>query len=167
LSSFIIAILFFLFLFTNVDNSFMSEAGWCYYVIACLSHSFIMAVIPYLLLFLPITLLTKREVLAAGIYCGVLSIMMCLFLLDYDVYGLYRFHINGFVIGMALGTGASEIFDFGTALYVKAAVVVLLIILFNIALLRLSGIIATHISGKKVLISYISVLLLMTLGVNM
>ena len=166
LSSFIIAILFFLFLFTNVDNSFMSEAGWCYYVIACLSHSFIMAVIPYLLLFLPITLLTKREVLAAGIYCGVLSIMMCLFLLDYDVYGLYRFHINGFVIGMALGTGASEIFDFGTALYVKAAVVVLLIILFNIALLRLSGIIATHISGKKVLISYISVLLLMTLGVN-
>ena len=30
----------------------------------------------------------------------------------------------------------------------------------------MSGIIATHISGKKVLISYISVLLLMTLGVN-
>ena len=66
---------------------------------------------------------------------------------------------------MALGTGANEIFDFGAALYVKAAVVVSAHHIFNIAftLCRAS---LPRISGKKVLISHISVLLLMTLGVN-
>lgn len=50
---------------------------------------------------------------------AVLSVVSILIFLDMQVYDLYRFHINGFIINMVFSTGASEVFAFDTLLYLK------------------------------------------------
>ena len=47
-------------------------------------------------------------------------VLLCLLnQLNAQVYALYRFHINGFVLNMVFGPGAGDIFTFNASLYIK------------------------------------------------
>lgn len=75
------------------------------------------ALIPYLLSLIIIRFRwykTARIVQIAGI------VLLCIInYLNSQVYAIYHFHINGFVLSMVFGEGAGEIFNFDIMLYLK------------------------------------------------
>ena len=95
----------------------MDLEGWLFFITSCISHAAMFALIPYLLsLIFTFCRCTKtaRIVQIVGI------VLLCIInYLNSQVYAIYHFHINGFVLSMVFGEGAGEIFNFDIMLYLK------------------------------------------------
>ncbi len=104
---------------------FMDFEGWIFFIASCISHASQFAVVPYLLAAI---LLACRLPKTAVVVQFIGVVLLCILnYLNSQVYAIYHFHINGFVLSMVFGEGASQIFTFDTLLYVKEAVLFLIV----------------------------------------
>lgn len=119
LSTLLIAIQFGGYMIGSTILDFMDFEGWVFFIASCVSHASQFALLPYLL---AILLLLCRLPKVAKVVQVVGVILLCVLnYLNSQVYAIYHFHINGFVLSMVFGEGASEIFTFSPWLYVKEA----------------------------------------------
>ena len=105
----------------------MDAAGWVFFLTSCLSHGACLALILWLVLCLPLSL-ARLPRLGGWLMCGGATIVSVLLFLNMQVYDIYRFHINGFVLNLVFGGGGSEIFTFDTALYIREALLLAIFI---------------------------------------
>ena len=75
------------------------------------------------------------------------SLLAILIFLNMQVYHIYRFHINGMVLSMVMGEGASDIFVFSPLLYLKEGGLLALIALLCVGLAWIS---TPHPSGTSI-----------------
>ena len=94
----------------------MDALGWVFYITSCLSHAAILVLALWLVLFLPWALLRQRRLAACLLVSGV-SLLMAVGFVNMQVYKIYRFHLNGFILNMLTGPNAGDIFDFDAKLY--------------------------------------------------
>ena len=116
-STLLIALQFGLYITDSSILGLMDLEGWLFFITSCISHAAMFALIPYLLsLIFTFCRCTKtaRIVQIVGI------VLLCIInYLNSQVYAIYHFHINGFVLSMVFGEGAGEIFNFDIMLYLK------------------------------------------------
>ena len=116
-STLLIALQFGLYITDSSILGLMDLEGWLFFITSCISHAAMFALIPYLLsLIFTFCRCTKT----AKIVQIVGIILLCIInYLNSQVYAIYHFHINGFVLSMVFGEGAGEIFNFDIMLYLK------------------------------------------------
>lgn len=139
LSTLSVACQFVNYLWNDSQMDIMDFGGIVFYIAAALSHAALFTLPFFLILFLPLTLFTnfKRTANVLLILGGILvNIFFCI---NGYVYSLYKFHINDMVLGLYFGEGGSEIISFDTVIYIKSAIIIVLIIALNIAFRWLAG----------------------------
>lgn len=94
----------------------MDALGWVFYVLSCVSHAAIVVLAVWLVTFLPWALLGLRRVAATLVVTG-MTLLTALTFLNMQVYKIYRFHLNGFILNMLTGPDAGDIFDIDTSVY--------------------------------------------------
>ena len=118
-STILIAIQFSFYIVGSPILDYMDFEGWVFFAASCVSHASQFALVPYLLGFLVLLCRfpkTARVVQIVGV------VLLCVLnYLNSQVYAIYHFHINGFVLSMVFGEGAGEIFNFDALLYLKEA----------------------------------------------
>lgn len=118
-STILIAIQFSFYIVGSPILDYMDLEGWVFFAASCVSHASQFALVPYLLGFLVLLCRfpkTARVVQIVGV------VLLCVLnYLNSQVYAIYHFHINGFVLSMVFGEGAGEIFNFDALLYLKEA----------------------------------------------
>lgn len=118
-STILIAIQFGFYIVGSLVLDYMDFEGWVFFAASCVSHASQFALLPYLLGFLVLLCRfpkTARVVQIVGV------VLLCVLnYLNSQVYAIYHFHINGFVLSMVFGEGAGEIFNFDALLYLKEA----------------------------------------------
>lgn len=118
-STILIAIQFSFYIVGSPILDYMDFEGWVFFAASCVSHASQFALLPYLLGFLVLLCRfpkTARVVQIVGV------VLLCVLnYLNSQVYAIYHFHINGFVLSMVFGEGAGEIFNFDALLYLKEA----------------------------------------------
>jgi len=95
-----------------------------YLTLFAISHSVVLALIPYVFVFLPVTILTRckrKSMIAAAVS---FTLYLLVLVIDSYIFSLYRFHINSYVIEQIAGPGAGQVFEISTAIYVLAVVLV-------------------------------------------
>ena len=116
-STLLIALQFGLYITNSSILGLMDLEGWLFFITSCISHAATFALIPYLLsLIFTFCRCTKtaRVIQIVGV------VLLCIInYLNSQVYAIYHFHINGFVLSMVFGEGAGEIFNFDIILYLK------------------------------------------------
>lgn len=107
----------------NIEGSsilgMMNLEAWLFFAASCVSHAATLTLVPYIVYVVLAALSLRRIATATHIVLTV--VLIALIYLDSQVLAIYRFHINGLVLSMAFGDGASEIFTFSPWLYVKEA----------------------------------------------
>jgi membrane-anchored protein YejM (alkaline phosphatase superfamily) len=138
LSSGLLGLIFLFYLLLSPQLSFMDFGGWLFYLAACLSQASIFSLIPFVLLYLlPCWLGSSRKL--ALILSGIGFVLQhTYFIINGLVFGIYRFHINGMVINMLLGSGSGDIFDFNVFVYLKVILMESTITIVNLLLIYLS-----------------------------
>ena len=124
-STLLIALQFGLYITDSSILGLMDLEGWLFFITSCISHAAMFALIPYLLsLIFTFCRCTKT----AKIVQIVGIILLCIInYLNSQVYAIYHFHINGFVLSMVFGEGAGEIFNFDIMLYLKEIALFLIV----------------------------------------
>ena len=113
-------------LFTSNTLDIMSPLGYLFFFASCLSHAACLTLPPYLIYML--IACTGCVRIARVVHFVLVALLVLLVFLDAQVYAIYRFHINGFVLNMVFGPGAGEIFTFDTWLYLKEVGLFLLLL---------------------------------------
>lgn len=138
LSSCLLAFVFFSYMFNGAAGSFMDCTGWIYFFLSCFCHSFLLMLVPFLLLYVPFCFVGFKFNIGIFVLSFFYLLVFLLAVINKYVFALYHFHINGFVIDMLTSEGASEIFVFSTAIYLKALLILVLSVLSVVLLARLS-----------------------------
>ena len=138
LSALLLALVFLDYLLRSASLSFMDVGGWIFYLLSCLSHAALFAALPYVLLWVPTALLGCSQRVSATLGCIGQTLVLTLFVINRFVFGLYHFHINGLVLQLLTGPGASQIFVFSGWLYLKAALIALGIVAASVFTLWLA-----------------------------
>ena len=99
----------------NIDTDWLS---WAYFIPSALGHASMFTFVLYLFFYLPFAFFFKSAKIPAAVFVIFAIIFQTILILNGFVFNLYRFHINGFVIELALHAG-SENFVFEVMLYVK------------------------------------------------
>ena len=133
----------------------MDATGWVFYVTSCLSHATILLLAFWLVFFLPWALLKLRK-MAATLLITATSLLMMVGFINMQVYKIYRFHLNGFILNMLTGPGAGDIFDFDWKLYITEGLMLAVIVALCIGGWWLSGRIAKHWQKRHTVISILS-----------
>ena len=133
----------------------MDAAGWLFFVTSCLSHAAILLLAFWLVFFLPWALLKLRR-LAATLLITATSLLMMVGFVNMQVYKIYRFHLNGFILNMLTGPGAGDIFDFDWKLYITEALFLAVIVGLCIGGWWLSGRIIKRWKKRHTVISILS-----------
>ena len=133
LSTMFVAMQFLLFIKGSAIVPLMDFTGWLFYLTSCLSHAATLTVIPFLLFYMPLAACHHHKI-GGGLMVSTISLVSVLVFLDMQVYDIYRFHINGFVLNMLFSSGATDIFTFDTQLYVKECSLFAVLVLVQIAL---------------------------------
>jgi hypothetical protein len=141
------AILFFCYIWGDAIVPMMDFVGWLFFVTSCLSHAALLLLALLLVFFLPWCLLRLHR-LAAILFVGSVSLLAMVTFVNMQVYRIYRFHINGFILNMLTGPGAGDIFDFDAKLYVEESFFFLLLVALCIALWLLAGRMAPKTRGR-------------------
>ena len=164
ISTTIICAILFVPIFYSQIISLMDLQGFIFFIMACLSQAAIFSLPAFLLA----TILHKVRLprVACWSAVGLMALLTLFLIIDLKSYSIYRFHINGFVLNMIFGSNATQIFSFGTQLYVVAAIVLLLIISIYSALWFLSSKIKRHMH-KATIVGSIVAILLFTLGTHL
>lgn len=104
----------------------MDAVGWVFYLTSCLSHAAIVLLALWLVLYLPWQLLGLRRLAATLMVTGT-TLLTAVTFVNMQVYKIYRFHINGFILNMLTGPNAGDIFDFDAKLYLMEGLILALI----------------------------------------
>ena len=83
----------------------MDVEGWVFFIASCISHASQLMLVPYALFVVLLALQLPR--VATITQTTAATLIFILLLLDSQVYAIYRFHINGMILGMVFGDGAS------------------------------------------------------------
>ena len=134
----------------DVIAPMLDLSGWVFFITSCISHSAILLLALWLVFFLPWALL-KKERLAAGLFIGSVSILAILAFINMQVYKIYRFHINGFIINMLTGPNAGDIFDFSPYLYLTEGISLIFVIVACIGLWPAATWLSSRIRKTKIL----------------
>ncbi len=132
LSTLLFSIQFMLYIKGSNILPIMDFGGWAFFLTSCLSHAACVALIPFVL-FLPFALFRQCKI-GLSVMSFLIALCSILIFLNMQVYDIYRFHINGFVLNMVFGEGAGDIFTFDTMLYVKEGTLLLLFVALSAAL---------------------------------
>ena len=127
LSTVLLSLVFLSYLLRAPNVAFMDFGGWVYYLASCLSHAALFALLPFLLLYLPAALMKAPRNLCGALMCVGEILVVTVFIVNAFVYSLYHFHINGLVLDLLTGPGATEIFVFSPWLYAKIGLYLLAI----------------------------------------
>jgi membrane-anchored protein YejM (alkaline phosphatase superfamily) len=134
-----ITIMFVWYILNSQILGVMDFMGWTFYITSCISHAACLSLIVYVLYAaIAITSLSK----VAKVIMSLLSafgIILCY--INQQVYQIYKFHINGFVINMITGPSASQIFTFDIRLYFLYGLYALIVLVACIGAWRLVGVI--------------------------
>lgn len=130
-----IALLFVWYLLDSQVLEVMDFMGWAFYLTSCVSHAACFALIPYLLYTLFVAVGLPR--LARVLMSVAATALLILGYVNEQVYQIYRFHINGFVLNMVTGPSASQIFTFDWKLYLPYCLYTLLALALSIGAWRL------------------------------
>jgi hypothetical protein len=133
LSSVFIGILFACYIQGDVMAGKIDAIGWLFFFTSCLSHAALLVLALFIVLFLPWALLRWHKV-AAGLFVSGVALLSVVGFLNMQVYKIYRFHINGFVLNMLTGPNPGDIFQFDEALIVREGALLLLVASMAIAL---------------------------------
>ena len=133
----------------------MDFTGWLFFLTSCLSHATILLLALWLVFFLPWALLKLRR-LAATLLITTTSLLMMVGFVNMQVYKIYRFHLNGFILNMLTGPGAGDIFDFDWKLYLTEGFFLAAIIALCIGGWWLSGHITKRWHKRHTVISILS-----------
>ncbi|MBO6117825.1 MAG: DUF3413 domain-containing protein [Bacteroidales bacterium] len=135
LVSFLAGLVLISYIFTVTDTSFVDTLGGGYFIISCFAHAALVCLIPFIIIYLPLTL-CKINPKISGIVTSVLYIIILLLLIiNRYVFSIYHFHVNGIIISLLTGPGAGDIFVFDTIIYIKAAVILLITVIAVLFLL--------------------------------
>ena len=104
----------------------MDAVGWVFYLTSCLSHTAIVMLVLWLVLYLPWALLRLHRLAATLLVTGT-TLLTALAFVNMQVYKIYRFHINGFILNMLTGPNAGDIFDFDAKLYLTEGMILAVI----------------------------------------
>ena len=99
----------------NIDTDWIS---WAFYIPSSLGHASLYALVLYLLLYVPFSFIFRSYKVPATIFIVFAIVLQTILILNGFVFNLYRFHINGFVIELAINAGSTE-FIFDVKLYLK------------------------------------------------
>lgn len=111
----------------------MDFIGWVFFVTSCFSHAALFILALMLVFYLPLHLLRLHRT-AASLFVGSVSLLAVAAFINMQVYRIYRFHINGFIMNLLTGPGAGDIFDFDAKLYFTEGIMLLGIVAISIAL---------------------------------
>lgn len=128
LSTCLLAAIFFFYIVAGSQTGYMDAGGWAFFTASCLSHAAQVLLIPFLLFYIPFACLRLQR-LAAVLFVAGVAVLCAGAYLNLQVYALYRFHINGFILTMLFGQGADTVFTFAPMLVLKQALLLLLLIL--------------------------------------
>ena len=116
-TTFVIVVQFMKYIFDSQILGIMDFMGWTFYVTSCISHAACIAIITFIIYSL--FLLIRLPRLGSIVAITVSVLLSSLIHVNEQVYQLYRFHINGFILNMITGPAAAEIFTFDAVLYAK------------------------------------------------
>ena len=137
-STLLLGAVFLSYIYDNSLLSTMTAGSWFYFVTAAFSQASLFVLVPYLLFSL---LLFHKG--SARLYPTLLvlftTLIVAFFIFNRQVYSLYRFHINGFVLDMLFGGGGADIFNFNIRLFVVVATVALVLAAIVIIMWVLCG----------------------------
>ena len=111
----------------------LSFCAISYIFLSAVCHSAIVMLAPGLIDFL-LRFLFKKDTVANVVVAVIAALIQIIAVVDYLVFALYRFHINGFVISLLTGPAANQIFVFDISMMLKAFAVGAIIIAINIFL---------------------------------
>ena len=148
LSTFLVALLLMFYMQGDPVSSSMDALGWVFFTTSCVGHAAVVLLALLLVFFLPWALLGWRRV-AAVLSVSSVSLLTMLAFVNMQVYKIYRFHINGFILNMLTGPGAGDIFDFDTKLYITEALFFIAIIALVAGLWHLAGRVAMRSKGAR------------------
>lgn len=126
LSTILLAIMFGTYIIGSTTLNLMDFEGWVFFAASCISHASQIALAPFIIAQIPLLFGLRR--IAYWVQGVLMAVILVLNYLNEQVYALYRFHINGFVINMVTGPAAGDIFTFSTELYLKEVFFFLLLI---------------------------------------
>ncbi len=132
-STLFLGILFLCYAWGDTTTTTLDGSGWIFFITSCFSHAGILLLALWLVLFLPCHLLHLRRLSTTLLVVSTALLSMITFI-NMQVYHIYRFHINGFIINLLTGPGAGDIFDFDVKLYLTEGLILLLIAAVDIAL---------------------------------
>lgn len=130
-STLLLSLQFIVYLLTSTLTELMDGLGYLFFALSSISHGASL-MLPTLLLALVLQSLHpgRYALIIQTVFAALVSILVQF---DAQVYAIYRFHINGFILNMVFGPGAGEVFNFDTSLYVREG-----LLLLGIGLLSLS-----------------------------
>ena len=126
LASLFIGLLFMFYIQGDTVAQQIDGWGWLFYLTSCLSHAALLVLALYLVFFLPWVLMRLKR-LAAILFVSSVSLLGILSFVNMQVYKIYRFHINGFIINMLTGPNPGDIFQFDTALLLQEGMMFLIV----------------------------------------
>jgi len=138
LSALTMALQFYTYLWRSPQNANMDFFGNIFFFAGNISHSLILALVPYLVVMI-VTAIFRNKVASMIVHIILVTFMNIYFYINSFVFAFYKFHINGMVLGLFFGEGNDEIFQFDTSLYIKVILIMVAIIAVNIALYKLSN----------------------------
>ena len=147
-----------LLLFYIQDDSVASSldtTGWLFFITSCFSHAAILLLALWLVFFLPWALLKLRR-LAIMLFVTATSLLMMTGFINMQVYKIYRFHLNGFILNMLTGPAAGDIFDFSWQLYATEGLMLAVIVALCIGGWWLSGRMLQYWQKRYTVISILS-----------
>lgn len=165
LSTAFLACQFLYYIHGGFPSQFMDIYGWVFYFAACISHAALFTLIPYLVFFFPLVLFKHCKWALSMMLMGMIIIHSVSMINTY-VFNLYHFFINGFVLAMFFGEGASEIFVFSFETWLVTFASLFIIGAASFSLLWLSRILATK-KIKHLYCKYIIILAALTIGTNL
>ena len=125
-SSLFLAVMFCTYMIGSPVLSSMDFEGWVFFIVSAMSHASMFMLVPFLVA-LPFNLFGWRKV-ALSIQGVLVSLLFVLNFINEQVYAIYKFHLNGFVLNMLTGPAAGDIFTFDAALYFKEICLLLLVV---------------------------------------
>jgi len=132
-STLLLALMFMCYIPGSSVMESMDALGWLFFLTSCVAHAAVLLLAVWLLFFLPWALLRWRRV-AITLLVDSFSLLGMLAFVNLQVYKIYRFHINGFIINMLTGPAAGDIFDFDAKLFLSEGLLLVVILLVTISL---------------------------------
>lgn len=134
----------FSYIFASPALGMMTAEGWIYLALASLGHAATFALAAYAVYVLVGVTGLRRP--AVWLMVAICALAVVVLVVNRQVYAIYRFHINGFILNMLTGPGAGDIFVLDPWMIVKECVllavfVAVAVLLYNVAgwVLRRTG----------------------------